>query len=160
MPSFDVVSEVDMHELTNAVNNSNRAISQRYDFKGTETKVTQNKEEITLTSESEFQVDQVLDIVHKEMIRRKIDIKSLEAGDPKPYGKLVEQKLSVRQGIDKDSSRKMVKMIKASKIKVQAAVQDEQIRVTGKKRDDLQAVMALLREADLDVPLQFTNFRD
>jgi len=160
MPSFDVVSEVDMHELDNAVNNSNRAISQRYDFKGTETKVKQSKEEITLISESEFQVDQVLDIVHKELIRRKIDIKSLEEGEPKPYGKLVEQKLTVQQGIDKDSSRKMVKMIKASKIKVQAAVQDEQLRVTGKKRDDLQAVMTLLREADLDLPLQFKNFRD
>lgn len=160
MPSFDAVSEVDMHELTNAVQNSNRAISQRYDFKGTDTRVEQTKEEIKLISESEFQVDQVLDIVHKELVRRKLDIKCLEQGEPKPNGKLVEQKLLLRQGIDKDTSRKMVKLVKDSKIKVQVAVQGEQVRVTGKKRDDLQAVMSLFREADLDVPLQFTNFRD
>ena len=160
MPSFDIVSEIDIHELTNAVNNANRAITQRYDFKGTETSVKQSKEEITLISESEFQVQQVLDIMHKELVGRKVDIKNLEEGDVKPNGKLMEQKLQVRQGIDKDTAKKIVKLIKDKKLKVQSAIQGEQVRVTGKKRDDLQAVMALLRDQDLPVALQFSNFRD
>ncbi len=160
MPSFDIVSEVDMHELTNAVDNANRAISQRFDFKGTETNVQQSKEEITLTSESEFQVQQVLDIMQKELIRRKVDIKSLEEGKLIPNGKLMQQKLLIRQGIDKENTKKIVKLIKQKKLKVQASIQAEQVRVTGKKRDDLQAVMALLREQDLSVALQYTNFRD
>ena len=160
MPSFDIVSEIDIHELTNAVNNANRAITQRYDFKGTETSVKQSKEEVTLISESEFQVQQVLDIMHKELVGRKVDIKNLEEGDVKPNGKLMEQKLQVRQGIDKDTAKKIVKLIKDKKLKVQSAIQGEQVRVTGKKRDDLQAVMALLRDQDLPVALQFSNFRD
>lgn len=160
MPSFDIVSEVDMHELTNAVNNANRAITQRYDFKGTQTSVKQSKEEVTLSSESEFQVQQLLDIMHTELVRRKVDIKSLEEGDIKPNGKLMEQKLLVQQGIDTDNAKKIVKLIKDKKLKVQSAIQGDQVRVTGKKRDDLQAVMAMLREQDLSVALQFTNFRD
>ena len=160
MPSFDIVSEIDIHELTNAVNNANRAITQRYDFKGTETSVKQSKEEVTLISESEFQVQQVLDIMHKALVSRKVDIKNLEEGDVKPNGKLMEQKLQVRQGIDKDTAKKIVKLIKDKKLKVQSAIQGEQVRVTGKKRDDLQAVMALLRDQDLPVALQFSNFRD
>ncbi len=160
MPSFDIVSEINMHELTNAVNNANRAITQRYDFKGTQTSVKQSKEEVTLISESEFQVQQVLDIMLTELVRRKVDIKSLEQGDIKGNGKLMEQKLTICQGIDKDSARKIVKLIKDKKLKVQAAIQGEQVRVTGKKRDDLQAVMAMLKEQDLAVALQFTNFRD
>ena len=160
MPSFDIVSEVDMHELSNAVDNANRAIKQRYDFKGTETHVKQNNEEVILSSESEFQVLQVLDIVHKELVRRKVDIKSLEEGDLKPLGKLVQQKLMIKQGVDKDTSRKIVKLIKHKKLKVQSSIQGEQVRVTGKKRDDLQVVMAMLREQNLEVALQYTNFRD
>ncbi len=160
MPSFDVVSEIELHELSNAVNNANRAITQRYDFKGTETSIKQSKEEVTLISESEFQVQQVLDIMLTELVRRKVDIKSLEQGEIKGNGKLMEQKLLIRQGIDKDSARKIVKLIKDKKLKVQSAIQGEQVRVTGKKRDDLQAVMALLKKQDLPVALQFTNFRD
>ena len=160
MPSFDIVSEVDLHELSNAVDNANRAIKQRYDFKDTDTSVKQNKEEIILSSESEFQVQQVLDIMHKELVRRKVDIKSLEEGDLKPLGKQVQQKLLIKQGVDKDTSRKIVKLIKDKKLKVQSSIQGEQVRVTGKKRDDLQAVMAMLRELDLPVALQYTNFRD
>ena len=121
MPSFDIVSEVDMHELTNAVDNANRAISQRFDFKGTETNVQPSKEEITLTSESEFQVQQVLDIMQKELIRRKVDIKSLEEGKLIPNGKLMQQKLLIRQGIDKENTKKIVKLIKQKKLKVQAS---------------------------------------
>jgi len=160
MPSFDIVSEIDMHELSNAVDNANRAIKQRYDFKGTETRVKQLNEEVILSSESEFQVQQVLDIMHKELVRRKVDIKSLEEGEMKPLGKLVEQKLLVRQGVDKDTSRKIVKLIKEKKLKVQSSIQGEQVRVTGKKRDDLQSVMALMREQNFPVALQYTNFRD
>ena len=160
MPSFDIVSEIDMHELTNAVNNANRAITQRYDFKGTQTNIKQSKEEVTLISESEFQVQQVLDIMLTELVRRKVDVKSLEQGDIKGNGKLMEQKLLIHQGIDKDSTRKIVKLIKDKKLKVQSAIQGEQVRVTGKKRDDLQAVMAMLKEQELAVALQFTNFRD
>ncbi len=160
MPSFDIVSEIDMHELSNAISNANRAITQRYDFKGTQTTIKQSKEEVTLSSESEFQVEQVYDIFLTELVRRKVDVKSLEKGDFKGNGKLIEQKLLIRQGIDKDSARKIVKLIKDKKLKVQSAIQGEQVRVTGKKRDDLQAVMAMLKEQDLAVALQYTNFRD
>ena len=160
MPSFDIVSEVDMHELTNAVGNANRAIGQRFDFKGTDTRVEQSKDEVILISESDFQVAQVLEIMHKEMVRRNVDINSLEAGDVKPNGKLVEQKLLVQQGIDKDTAREIVKLIKSNKFKVQAAIQGDQVRVTGKKRDELQAVMGMLKKQDFSVPLQFNNFRD
>jgi len=160
MPSFDIVSEINMHELSNAVNNANRAITQRYDFKGTETTIKQSKEEVALISESEFQVQQVLDIMLTELVRRKVDVKSLEQGEIKGNGKLMEQKLLIRQGIDKDSARKIVKLIKDKKFKVQSAIQGEQVRITGKKRDDLQAVMALLKKQELPVALQFTNFRD
>ncbi len=160
MPSFDIVSEIDMHELSNAVNNANRAITQRFDFKGTQTTIKQSKEEVTLISESEFQVQQVLDIMLTELVRRKVDVKSLEQGEIKPNGKSMEQKLLIRQGIDKDNARKIVKLIKDKKLKVQSAIQGEQVRVTGKKRDDLQAVMAMLKKQELSVALQFTNFRD
>ena len=160
MPSFDIVSEIDMHELTNAVSNANRAITQRFDFKGTQTTIKQSKEEVTLISESDFQVQQVLDIMLTELVRRKVDVKSLEQGDIKPNGKAMEQKLLICSGIDKDNSRKIVKLIKDKKLKVQSAIQGEQVRVTGKKRDDLQAVMAMLKAEELSVPLQFTNFRD
>ena len=160
MPSFDIVSEIDMHELSNAVNNANRAITQRFDFKGTQTTIKQSKEEVTLISESEFQVQQVLDIMLTELVRRKVDVKSLEQGEINPNGKSMEQKLLIRQGIDKDNARKIVKLIKDKKLKVQSAIQGEQVRVTGKKRDDLQAVMAMLKKQELSVALQFTNFRD
>lgn len=160
MPSFDIVSEVDLHELSNAVDNSNRAISQRFDFKGTNTEVKINKEEVIISSESEFQVDQVLSIVHTEMVRRKIDINSLEESQAKANGRQVEKKLSLRQGIDKETAKKIIKLIKDSKIKVQASIQGEQVRVTGKKRDDLQSIMSTLKQSKLDLPLQYTNFRD
>ncbi len=160
MPSFDIISEVDEHELSNAVDNANRAISQRFDFKGTDTEVRKQKEELIISSESDFQVDQVLSIVHSEMTRRKIDISSFEEGPAKANGKLVEKKLLLRQGIDKETAKKIIKLIKESKIKVQTSIQGEQVRVTGKKRDDLQSVMSNLKQADLSLPLQYTNFRD
>jgi len=160
MPSFDIISEVDLHELSNAVDNSNRAISQRFDFKGTNTEVRKTNDEVIISSESEFQVDQVLSIVHTEMVRRKIDINSLEESPAKPNGRQVEKKMLLRQGIDKETAKKIVNLIKDSKIKVQASIQGEQVRVTGKKRDDLQTVMSTLKQEKLSLPLQYTNFRD
>jgi len=160
MPSFDVVSEVDMHELTNAVDQTNREVGNRFDFKGTNSKVEHSGGEITIISESEFQVEQVLDILRNKMVKRGIDIGCLEIKEPITSGKEVRQLIIARQGIDKDLARKIVKMVKDSKIKVQAAIQGDQVRISGKKRDDLQQVIAMLREAKLDLPLQYSNFRD
>jgi uncharacterized protein YajQ (UPF0234 family) len=160
MPSFDVVSEVNDHELTNAVDQANREIANRYDFKGSDARVERSGHQLTLNAESEFQIDQMTDILYKKLSGRSIDIRCLEVGKVETTGKRARQTVTVCQGIDKDLGRKILKQIKDSKLKVQAAVQGEQIRVTGKKRDDLQRVIALLRETDLDLPLQFVNFRD
>ena len=160
MPSFDVVSEVDMHELTNAVDQTNREVGNRFDFKGTNSKIEQNGAEITLISESEFQLEQIMDILRNKMVKRGIDIGCLEIKDPVTSGKEVRQLVIARQGIDKDLARKIVKMVKDTKIKVQAAIQGEQVRVSGKKRDDLQQIITLLKDAKLGLPLQYNNFRD
>ena len=160
MPSFDVVSEVDMHELSNAVDQANREVTTRFDFKGSNAKFEQSGEELTLSAGSEFQLDQMMDILHIKMVKRGVDIGSLDVGEPETTNMRARQKVTVRQGIDKDLARKIVKLIKESKLKVQSAIQGDQVRVTGKKRDDLQQVMAMLKEQDLGLPLQFTNFRD
>lgn len=161
MPSFDIVSEIDKHELTNAVDQANREITNRFDFRGTDAKVEQSDKTLILHAESDFQLDQVLDILRLKLVKRKIEVNCLEVKDSVGNGKMRKQDVIVREGIDKDLSRKIVKMIKESKSKVQAAVQGDSIRVTGKKRDDLQGVMALLRDNDnVDMPLQFNNFRD
>lgn len=160
LPSFDVVSEVDMHELANALDQSRREISTRYDFRNSKALIESADDVITLIADNEFQIQQMLDIVYGKMAKRGVDIKSMETGDVERRGSESRQKITVRQGIDKDSARKIVKMIKASKLKVQPAIQDQQVRVTGKKRDELQNIMAMLREGKLDLALQFTNFRD
>lgn len=160
MPSFDVISEVDQHELTNAVDQTNREIGTRFDFKGSETRVEQSERELTLIAEADFQIKQVLDILYNKLVSRKIDINCLESGEIIKSGKGVRLIVNARHGIDSDMARKIVKLIKDSKLKVQAQIQGEQVRVTGKKRDDLQAVMAMLRNAKLELPLQYTNFRD
>jgi len=160
MPSFDVVSEVDMHELTNAVDQANREVGTRFDFKGTNSKIEQAGAEITIISESDFQVQQILDILQNKMVKRGIDIGCLDAQEPKTTGKEVRQKVIARQGIDKELARKIVKLVKETKLKVQAAIQGEQVRVTGKKRDELQQIIAMLKESKLDLPVQYTNFRD
>lgn len=160
MPTFDVVSEIDMHELTNAVDQANREVGNRFDFKGTHSKIEQAQAEITVISESEFQVEQIMDILRGKMVKRGIDIGCLDVKDPVTSGKEVRQLVIARQGIDKELSRKIVKLVKDSKIKVQAAIQGDQVRVSGKKRDDLQQIIALLKDAKLDLPLQYTNFRD
>ena len=160
MPSFDVVSEVDRHELTNAVDQARRELDNRFDFKGTNAKIEHNEFEITLIAEAEFQTKQLFEILQNKMAKRGIDILSLELGEIEQNVAECRQKVLVRQGIDKDSARKIVKLIKEAKTKVQSQIQQEQVRVTGKKRDDLQAVIAMLKEADIGLPLQYTNFRD
>jgi uncharacterized protein YajQ (UPF0234 family) len=160
MPSFDVVSEVDHHELSNALDQANREIGTRYDFKGSNARIEQAGNQLTLEAESEFQVKQMVPILKEKMSKRGIDVDCLEFGDIVEMNKRARQPVTVREGLDKDLARKMVKLIKDSKLKVQAAIQGEQLRVTGKKRDDLQQVMQNLREAGLGIPLQFNNFRD
>ena len=160
MPSFDVVSEVDNHELKNAVDNANRELTKRFDFRGVDAGFELTNDMIKIFAEVDFQLEQLYEILQVQMVKRKIDIKCLDRKDPEKLGKLVLIWLSVKQGIETLTAKKMVKAIKASKLKVQAAIQGEKLRVTGKKRDDLQQVMTLLREQDLDIPLQFNNFRD
>ena len=160
MPSFDVVSEVDMHELSNAVDQANREVSNRFDFKGTGAKFELDESTVSLTAQVEFQLQQMMDILRQKLSKRGFDIGALEVKDPVVSGNEARQAAVVRQGIDSALAKKLVKMIKDAKLKVQAAIQGEQVRVTGKKRDDLQSVIAMLREADVELPLQYTNFRD
>lgn len=160
MSSFDVVSEVDMHELSNAVDQANREVANRFDFKGSDARFEQSEGELTLAAQNEFQLEQMMDILRQKMVKRGVDVSSLEIGEPETNNMRARQKVTVRQGLDKEIAKKIVKYIKEEKLKVQAAIQGEQVRVTGKKRDDLQQVMAMLREQKLGLPLQFTNFRD
>lgn len=160
MPSFDVVSEVDFHEVTNAVDQAKRELSTRFDFRGVEATFERADDTITMTADAEIQLQQMLDILQNKLHRRGIDIACLDIGDSEKLGKQVKQKVTIRQGLDKDTSRKIVKLIKEKKLKVQSAVQGEKVRVTGKKRDDLQQVIAFLKSADIEMPLQFDNFRD
>jgi len=160
MPSFDVVSEVDKHELSNALDQANREIGTRYDFKGSNARIEQSGNLLNLEAESEFQVKQMIPILKEKMAKRGIDVDCLDFGDIVEMNRRARQPVTVREGLDKELARKMVKLVKDSRLKVQAAVQGEQLRVSGKKRDDLQQVMQLLREAGLGIPLQFNNFRD
>ncbi len=160
MPSFDVVSEVNMHEATNGVDQANREVTTRFDFKGSDSSFELKDSVITLTTGSEFQLQQMYDILQTKLSRRGIDIACLDPGEAELAGKSAKQVVTIRQGIDSDNARKIVKLIKESKMKVQAAIQGDKVRVTGKKRDDLQQAIALLREATLELPLQFDNFRD
>lgn len=160
MPSFDIVSEIDMHEAANAVDQSNREVGTRFDFKGSGARCELNDSVITLQAENEFQLQQMLDILQPKLAKRGIDILCLKVDPPQVSGKQARQTVTLRQGIETTLAKDIVKRIKESKLKVQAAIQGEQVRVTGKKRDDLQDVMALLRKAELDMPLQFNNFRD
>jgi len=160
MPSFDVVSEIDHHELRNALDQANREIGTRYDFKGSNAGIEQSGNELTLEAESEFQIKQMTPILKEKMSKRGIDVDCLDFADIVEMNRRAKQQVAVREGLDKDLARKMVKLIKDSKIKVQAAIQGDQLRINGKKRDDLQQVMQILRDAKLGIPLQFNNFRD
>jgi cyclic-di-GMP-binding protein len=160
MPSFDVVSEVDMQELRNAVDQTRREIDTRYDFKGTAAAIELNEMELTLFGDAEFQVDQVMDILVQKISKRGIDVGCLDPGKLEEGGGKARRVVKVKAGIDTDTARKLVKLIKEAKLKVQAAIQGDKVRVTGKKRDDLQEVIALLRQADVGLPLQYNNFRE
>lgn len=160
MPSFDAVSEVDLHELNNAVDQANRELSTRFDFRGVEASFKRIEAEVELTAQADIQLDQMQDILRSKLVARKIDVRVIDVQDPRPRGKLLHQTVLIRQGIETDLARKIVKMIKDKKMKVQAAIQGEKVRVTGKKRDDLQQVMAMLKESDIEQPLQFNNFRE
>ncbi len=160
MPSFDVVSEVDLQEVRNAVDQANREVGTRYDFKGVDAKFELTDADIKLSAEVEFQLQQMMDILRQKLVKRKVDIASMDVKDPETSLSAASQHVIIKQGIDSETAKKMVKNIKGSKIKVQAQIQGEQVRVTGKKRDDLQQVITLLREADYGLPLQFDNFRD
>ena len=160
MPSFDVVSEFDAHEATNAIDQANREVNTRFDFKGTGSKFVLEESVVNLTSQSDFQLQQMLDILRQKLSKRGIDIACMKEEETEMSGTEARQKVILRQGIEAQLARDLVKKIKASKIKVQSAIQGEKLRISGKKRDDLQSVIALLKDADVDIPLQYENFRD
>ncbi len=161
MPSFDIVSEIDKHELRNAVDQANREVQTRFDFRGSNAKYDLNELNITMTATSDFQLKQMLDILIEKAAKRGIEVDAIDAGTPETALNSARQSVTMRHGIDTDSARKIVKLLKGSKLKVQAAIQGEQVRVSGKKRDDLQQVIQLLKKTEgLGLPLQFNNFRD
>jgi uncharacterized protein YajQ (UPF0234 family) len=161
MPSFDIVSEIDSHEVTNAIDQANKEVSTRFDFKGSNANFElQDDENIVMKAESTFQLQQMLPILYAKMGKRGIDISSLESGKIQDTGKTAQQSIALKQGLSSDFAKKVVKLIKDKKLKVQAAINGDKVRVTGKKRDDLQEVIQMLRTEELEQPLQYNNFRD
>jgi cyclic-di-GMP-binding protein len=160
MPSFDVVSEVDSHEVTNAVDQANRELNQRFDFKDTGAVFELNDMTVSVKAQVEFQLKQMLEILKLRLSKRGIDVRCLEIKDPVVNLAAAVQDVILRQGVDADTARQIVRLVKDAKIKVQASMQGEKVRIIGKQRDDLQSAMALLRKAKIEQPLQFNNFRD
>ena len=160
MPSFDIISEVDTHELTNAVDQANRELSTRFDFKGVEATFALEDKLVTQSAPSEFQLQQMTDILRARLIARKIDARCLDFGDIETNLAGARQKITVKQGIERELAKKLQGAIKDAKLKVETQINGDNLRVTGKKRDDLQAAMALLRAQEFELPLQFDNFRD
>ena len=160
MPSFDVVSEVDFHEVTNAVDQANRELKTRFDFRGVDAKFELKEDVVRVTAEADIQLDQMIDILRAKLVKRSIDPKVMEIGDQEHVGKLLHKNIKIQEGVESLLAKKIVKLIKDKKMKVQAAIQGEKVRVTGKKRDDLQQVMSMLKEEDIETPLQYNNFRD
>lgn len=160
MPSFDIVSEVDRHELTNAIDQANRELGSRFDFRGTDAIYELDGHVVTQVAPSDFQLKQMLEILRGRLAARRIDVRALDVAEPEVNLARAKQKITVKQGIEQAVAKKIVAAIKAAKLKVEAQIQGEKLRVTGKKRDDLQQAMALLRGSEFDVPLQFDNFRD
>ena len=160
MPSFDVVSEVDFHEVTNAVDQANRELQTRFDFRGVEAKFERKEDLVRITAEADIQLDQMIDILRTKLVKRSIDPRVIDIGDQEHVGKLLHKNIKIQEGIESLLAKKIVKMIKDKKMKVQAAIQGEKVRITGKKRDDLQRVMSMLKEEEIDTPLQYNNFRD
>lgn len=161
MPSFDIVSEVNMQEVQNAVDQAMREITTRFDFKGSKSRITQDKEGLHLLSDDEFKMKSVLDVLKSKLIKRGVDLKSVEFGkiEPGPDG-LTKSLAKIIAGIPQEKAKEIVKIVKDSQIKVQASIQGEQVRVTGKKKDDLQQVIQFLRASNFPLPLQFKNYRD
>ena len=160
MPSFDVVSEVDMQEVRNSVDQATRELGTRFDFRGVGASYELEEAAIVIRAEEEFQLEQMADILRDKMVRRRVDTRCLDPGAIEASGREKRRRYAIVKGIDRDKTKEIVKRIKESRIKVQTSIQGEKIRVTGKKRDELQQVIAMLREADLGIPLQFDNFRD
>lgn len=160
MPSFDIVSEVDTHELTNAVDQANRELTTRFDFKGVDASFERNDNVISQSAPSEFQLQQMTDILRARLAARKIDTRCLEFGDVDTNLAGARQKITVKQGIERELAKKIIAALKDGKLKVDAQINGDKLRISGKKRDDLQAAMALLRAAEFELPLQFDNFRE
>jgi uncharacterized protein YajQ (UPF0234 family) len=160
MPSFDIVSELDLQEVRNAVDQAKREIETRFDFKGVKASFELTDGKILMTGEQEFHLQQMMDILRQKLVKRKVDLASLNPSDPVSSLSAARQEILLKQGVDTETAKRLVKAIKASKAKVQAQIQGDQVRVSGKKRDDLQDAIALLRAEDWGLPIQFTNFRD
>ena len=160
MPSFDVVSEVDIQEVRNAVDQANREVGTRFDFKRVDAKFEQNDAEITLRSGQEFHLQQMMDILRQKLVKRKVDIGCMDIKEPEKNLSSARQRVIIMQGVEIETARKIVKIIKTSKIRAQSQIQGDQVRVSSKKRDDLQQVITLLRGEDFALPLQYVNFRD
>lgn len=160
MPSFDIVSELNMHEVANAIDQANREVTTRFDLKSVNAKFEQADNVVTLTAQSDFQLKQMLEILKLKLAKRGVDLHCLKVDEPVIAGQTAKQVVTLRQGIDTELGKKIQRLIKDSKLKVQAAIQDKQVRVSGKSRDELQAAIARVRAAKLEMPLQFTNFRD
>ena len=160
MPSFDVVSEVDKHELTNAVDQANRELSNRFDFKGTDAKFELDKLVVKVQAPSEFQLQQMQDILRARLVARKIDARCLDIGEPEVNLAGARQQITVKQGIEQPVAKKIIAAIKEAKLKVEAQINADKLRISGKKKDDLQLAIALLRQGEFELPLQFDNFRD
>ncbi len=160
MPSFDIVSELNHHEVANAVDQANREVNTRFDFKGSNANYTHEGNSIKLVAEADFQLKQMLDILQNKFAKRQLDVGHLQPEDPVIQHKSAIQEIKLVEGIEKEVAKKIIKLVKNQKLKVQTAIQGDKVRVTGKKRDDLQSVIALLKDQDLGLPLQFDNFRD
>ncbi|MEY3287964.1 MAG: hypothetical protein RLZZ419_206 [Pseudomonadota bacterium] len=160
MPTFDIISEFDTHEVKNAIDQANKEIATRFDFKGTNSSIELTDDKLIMISESTFQLQQIFSVVCTKLSRRGVDVGCLEVGDAKGSGKMMRQEITLKQGLETVLAKKIVKLIKDKKLKVQAAIQGDKVRVTGKKRDDLQEVIQMLRDEKLEMPLQYDNFRD
>ena len=160
MASFDIKSELDHHEVTNAVDQANRVLQNRFDFKGTGAEFTISDKEINLSAKEEFQIHQMAPVLNESLAKRGIDLKSLKPGDVEVSGSSSQQVITLQEGIDKELAKKITTMIKQSKSKVQASIQGDSVRITGKKRDELQDIIQVIKDQNYDIPLQFVNFRD
>ena len=160
MPSFDIESKVDLHELTNAIDQSNRVIANRYDFKEANASFEFANEVVKLNANEAFQIDQMIPILKENLAKRGIDLKALKLGEKNISNSVASLDAEINQGINQDIAREIVKIIKSSKIKVQSSIQGDSLRVNGKKRDELQEIITLLKSKEIEIPLQFRNFRD